>query len=278
MNNISSITDYQILTKCITFSESMLSRFGEESNSKIEYAVILPLYRQIIEQSEGIRMLGKNQLESSTKILARGAFETYLAIQYILKDKRRVKDRATMYYIGYLKNQINHIQSEYDLTDDVNVKENKLKDIEIFKEKVMNIKYRKIREEWERTKKELNKNNHKGEIDKEPKWHSLYKGPKSITQLIGKVNNYQTKHLYSYLSIEAHGYEALNSYEQNRKSVDGNKEMEGIHGEYPELMVTLAAVMLSKVTNTIINELYPQYAQEELRFAKESGVMYKNSH
>ncbi|MGD2273171.1 DUF5677 domain-containing protein [Bacillus wiedmannii] len=201
----------QNLKKSIAFAENILSDLTQYSDLKLEHKIVISLYRQLLEQTCGGYTLAINKLGGPLKIMERSAFETYLALKYILQEEKSIQERAYSYYVGFLKN----IQTEtYDWAKypsvDASLKEDIERDMRHISFILDNTILKKTLNEWDNKRERINKKRKKGQ-EINPKWHSLFNGPPSINQLALQL---MTKDplistYYSSLSKEAHGYNSL---------------------------------------------------------------------
>ncbi|MCH5460923.1 DUF5677 domain-containing protein [Bacillus cereus] len=263
----------EVLSKCIQFGDEMLEKLKNKPNLPLEHKVIISLYRKLIEQLDGNYALADHELPGPTKVMIRSAFETYLSIKYIIKDKKFIKDRALCYYICYGKSQISVAnQLISDPIEGVNIedlKESIKKYEQLLKEPVL----KKVSTEWDRTKNEVSKYK---KFD--PPWYALFDGPTSIKQLLEEIEDNDDYRFYSALSQEAHGYQAINGL-INTDIINEPFELKPIRCAVSgDLQEHLARALCTTISFLIIKLIAPEYEQEVLVFAKEIGVIDKIYH
>lgn len=258
------------LSKTIQFGEELLEDLAQEENLEIEHKIVIALYRKLLEQLDGNYILADHKMDSPSTVMIRAALETYLAIKYILQEKRRIRDRACCYYIGYLKSQEktanDFIQKPIKEMHQEVLKHKKQQAEEILNKPI----FKKIIDEWERTKK-ASKSNF------EPKWYSLFNGPKTLKQLVDRLGDTEDYRFYGLLSMEAHGYQAINGLGSVNivddpfvlKPIRSNFKDEGFNEE-------IARSLLNYATHKIVQHLFPKYQQRFIELGKEIGLVPKN--
>lgn len=255
-------SDLQKLSKSIIFGEDLLKEIVKEDNLELEHLVIVSLYRKLLEQVDGIFIIADHKQDSASKVMIRAVLETYLALKYILQVKKHIKDRAYCYYIGYVKSQ--HESANYIIDSSLkgfsieSTKETINRTNQILNEK----KFERLLTEWEKAKA-------KQKINYEPKWYSLFNGPRSIKQLINKLKDKDSdtneNKLYELLSTEAHAYQALNGIETINKTMF-LKPLRSENGEFHE---SLARSLFMSASLDIIKKIFPKYEKKFLDYAKE---------
>ncbi|WP_242274792.1 DUF5677 domain-containing protein [Bacillus cereus group sp. BfR-BA-01310] len=240
----------------------------------IEQKIILSIYRKLIEQLDGNFILADHQLRSPSIVMIRSALETYLSLKYITQHKRFIKDRSISYYLGYLKNQ----KIVYG-----NMIENPLKYVPIskedFEDKIIKIDqllespiFKKILKQWELTKKFLNE---KFNNTHEPKWYSLFKGPTSIKMLVNRLNDNKIYRYYEVLSLEVHGYEALNGL-NNTDIINEPFSFKPIRNtENTSNYAGMARTLCTSATHEIIKFMSPELNGKFIKFMNELGLIEK---
>lgn len=255
-------TDLEKLSKCIVFGEELLEKFTSEKNLAAEHLVVISVYRKLLEQLDGNFVLADHKLQSASTVMIRATFETYLGLKYILQEKRRVKDRAFCYYIGYYKSQL--AAAEYSKGHfSAELPKERLENTVNAIEKTMNDpKYKKIVKAWEKAKSQQ-------KIPYEPKWYSLFNGPRSVKQLVSVLDEPEIYKFYELLSIEAHGYQALNGLEAKDASLF-LKPLRDTNDDYYE---SLARSFFTDATLKIINALFPQHEGMFIKFLRDIGFI-----
>lgn len=265
------------LSKSINFSLDLMHKLEVREDLTIEQKIILSIYRKLIEQVDGNLILADQKLRSPSIVMVRSALETYLSLKYITQRKKFIKDRAVSYYLGYSKNQIiaynnilknppTSVQFSNEQYKERVEKINQLLQLPVFK---------KTLHQWEITKNTLNKkfkNNH------EPKWYSLFNGPTSIKQLVNRLNSKTIYEYYEVLSLEAHGYEALNGL-RNSDIINESFSFKPIRNiENLDHFAGIARSFCTSATHEIIKNMSPELNGEYINFMKELGLVekYKN--
>lgn len=265
------------LSESINYGLGLMGKLEVREDLTIEQKIILSIYRKLIEQIEGNLILADQNLKSPSIVMVRSALETYLSLKYITQRKKFIKDRAISYYLGYLKNQKN----EY-----YKILENPPTYVQFpneqYREKIVKIDqllqspiFKKTLHQWAITKNTLNKkfkNNH------EPKWYSLFKGPTSIKQLVNELNSKTIYRYYELLSLEAHGYEALNGL-RNSDIINEPFSFKPIRTiENLDNFAGIARSFCTNATHEVIIYMSPESKEEYKKFLKELGLLekYKN--
>lgn len=199
------------LKKSITFGEWVLKELANRNDLELEQKIIISLYSKFVEQTHGAYISAVNNLDSPLQIMQRSALETYLSIRFILQKEELVQKRAYSYYIGFLKNLENEVTDWCTYTE---VDELITNNIDDTKQQISNVLDNPILEttlyEWNKTWRKINRRREEGK-EHNPKWYSLFNGPRSINQLAeGLIKEEPSIYLfYSALSQEAHGYYSL---------------------------------------------------------------------
>ncbi|BCC13992.1 hypothetical protein BC30048_4419 [Bacillus cereus] len=263
------------LSRSINFSVDLMHKLEVRDNLTIEQKIILSIYRKLIEQIDGNFILADHQSRSPSIVMIRSALETYLSLKYITQQKKFIRDRSLCYYVGYLKNQ----KIVY-----TNILKNPPKRVtfsnENFEDKIIKIDqllkspvFKKVLIQWEITKNNLNKkfkNNH------EPKWYSLFNGPTSIKQLVNKLNDTKIYNYYEVLSLEAHGYEALNGL-NNTDIVNEPFSFKPIRNtENFDHFAGMAKTLCTSASHEVIKYMSPELNSEFIKFMGEIGVIEKH--
>lgn len=260
------------LSKCIQFSLDVMNKLEVRKELTIEQKILLSIYRKLIEQIDGNFILADHQLRSPSIVMTRSALETYLSLKYILQVKKFIKDRALCYYVGYLKNQkivynkmLSHPSTKATFST------------ESFKNKVDNIdqllkspNFKRILKQWEVTKRFLNK---KFNNTHEPKWYSLFRGPTSIKVLVDRLEDIQIYTYYELLSLEAHGYEALNGLNHS-DIINGPFSFKPIrNSENLDNFAEIARVLCTSATSEIIKYMSLDLKDDFTKLMEEIGVI-----
>lgn len=254
----------EILNKSVKFGEDILATLHGRNDFGVEQKIVLSLYRQLIEQCNGYSVLAAQKFYDSSKLLVRPFVETYLSLKYILQDKDKIQDRATSYYIGFLKCHEN-LLSNMKKNNFMNVPEHELRE-DLFEIQVLlnAEKYKRIQTEWKRTKLKL-------QLEYEPKWYSLFYGPRSIKELVQRVEEKnEMKLLYTLLSLDAHGYQAVENALYN-KNIDINplylKPIK--HVTNNEFEINMIETYLNRATFEIVMYIVPERLHVFSRFYKD---------
>ncbi|EMA6344507.1 DUF5677 domain-containing protein [Bacillus cytotoxicus] len=254
----------EILNKSIKFGEDILATLHVRSDFEVEQKVVLSLYRQLIEQCNGYSVLANQKFYDSSKLLVRPFVETYLSLKYILQDKNKIQDRATSYYIGFLKYHENLLLNAKK-NNFMNVPEHELRE-DLFEIQVLlnAEKYKRIQNEWKRTKLKL-------QLEYEPKWYSLFYGPRSIKELVQRVEEKnEMKLLYTLLSLDAHGYQAVENALYNKNIDITPLYLKPIkHVKNNEFEINMIETYLNRATFEIVMYIVPERLHVFSRFYKD---------
>lgn len=185
------------LSYSINFSEQLIRKLEQKSDLKLEEKIVITLYHQLLEQIDASFILMDHNSENPAKIMLRAAYETYISICYILKDPTLLQQRAFSYYISFIKDQLKKVEENgtaEELSDTIQ-ECSEILNSDIFVE---------VLAEWECKK---------GNSEYNPKWHSLFNGPRNIKKLVEDIvdDNPDIYKYYGILSQDAHGYQALNA-------------------------------------------------------------------
>ncbi|MGM2417508.1 DUF5677 domain-containing protein [Bacillus cereus group sp. BceL062] len=263
----------QNLKKSIAFAEEILIELTQCSSLKLEHKIVISLYRQLLEQTCGGYTLAINKLGGPLKIMERSAFETYLALKYILQEDTLIQERAYSYYIGFLQN----IQTEtYDWAKsssvDKSLKEDIEKDLKHISIILDNTVFKQVLNEWDNKREKINRNRKKGkEIN--PKWHSLFDGPPNINQLALSLITKDTliSTYYGSLSKEAHGYNSLKDTNY-LTLIDKPLLLKSItYNIHPTDTSPIRALCTGGLAEIIVY-LSPKHIDNYLKFLEEIGV------
>ncbi|PGM07268.1 hypothetical protein CN935_20310 [Bacillus cereus] len=259
------------LEKTVEFGTYILHELKTQNDLELKHKVLISIYRKLLEQTYGGYTLAINELVGPLKIMNRAVFETYLALKYILQKEELTEIRAYSYYIGFLKD----VEAKYNDWKEHNQflppNESFKKDVEKAQEGLSNILNNPILEdvliEWEKTRE-------KSKREYNPKWHSLYNGPRTINRLAmdlmqedDLVNTY-----YGALSHEAHGYASLMDSNFERFIDDEPLSLNPIaKGFHKGDIKFLRAFFLGGLVG-IIKPLFPEYRPICSVFVEELGI------
>ncbi|RCW41673.1 DUF5677 domain-containing protein [Paenibacillus prosopidis] len=204
------------LSRTIIYADKLLEELAEIGGYTTKDVVIFALFRQLLDQVDGIFIgVDYNNLDLARTSL-RNAFETNLAIEYIFKDPALTADRALSYKAGSINQEID--TCDYAIAEkslEPEIQEAELIAIRTHCENELNSPdLAHISTEWNRIKATLRRGS--------PKWYSLFNGPTSIFKLAQYVNlESEYKTIYSGLSATAHGTTALKNValEQPRNNI-----------------------------------------------------------
>ncbi|WP_190945503.1 DUF5677 domain-containing protein [Paenibacillus sp. UASWS1643] len=192
------------LSQTILYADKLLDEVAENGGHSEKEVIIFALFRQLIEQVDGIFIgADQNNLEV-IRASVRNAFETNLAIEYIFQDPAQLIDRALSYEVGSINQDIDWFQMAIDeKTLDPEVTEATLISKQaLLQAQLITTSLTHITNEWNRVKATLRRGS--------PKWYSLFGGPTTIFALAKYLNmEDEYKTIYAGLSATAHGTTAL---------------------------------------------------------------------
>lgn len=255
------------LNKSIVFAESILNDLKNLDDLELEHKIIISLYRKLLEHTCGGYISAVNNLGGPLQTMARATLETYLALKYILQEEEFVKRRAYSYYIGFL----NDIQ--LDATNwckHLELEETHKKNLELDIKHISAILdsqlLQEVVTEWKNTKRESGKSYN-------PKWHSLFDGPKSIQQLAKRLmeGDHFIRLYYGSLSQEAHGYNSLkdtNYFHLIEKPLSLKPIISTIS---PDNFGPIRAFCMAGVAEIIVY-FFPERRNDYLEFSKGIGM------
>jgi hypothetical protein len=258
------------LSKAIQFAEKLIVDYCKEKQVHTEETVILSLFRKIVELSDGVFVNADHELEGPATLCFRGVIEAYLSFEYILLEPESIKQRALAYYVSY---QYQHLDigkqiirgKEKRQNPDGKDKEYYYKVITEYEKILQNDELRETVNEWKRVKKVINQKRRGRPIN--PKWHSLYNGPKTINRLAIIVQEQKYKDndrdlvadLYSMISASAHNYLALNAF----YTKDGEKILQPIRfsgvDNKRDFNITTTRAILTSTAFTFVKIKFPEY-------------------
>ena len=253
---------YEVLNESIRFATKQLNDFKVANDLKdISTMVITALFRKIIELSEGVRVSGANGLKGPADLSYRGLIEAYLALKYILQDEDLLEDRAKAYKIGYHKQQI--AAAEYAKSRVITLDEKNIFDkaIKHHKEQMEIEELQDILDKYN----ELQSRNRRGFI---PKWYELSNGPTSINQLAksfvdeGDSEKELMVNLYSFLSINAHNYMALDSIVKDGENISIKPVKANFNSNIDEYNFIGTRSLLTSSNLRFTKRIYPDYMQQ----------------
>ncbi|WP_257205867.1 DUF5677 domain-containing protein [Bacillus sp. AFS051223] len=201
-----------------------------------EHAVAMLLFRKVIEKLDAIFILVDNGSEKSAESIARDLFENVLYLKFILNEEH-FRRRALSYHYSYLKDKLSFailISSNTQRGKGIRSYLNKdlpMGRIEQQKKQLrqtMNKPYfRNIKNEWDRLerKKEY------------PKWHSLFKGPKTIKELSVECGMEPIYHiLYRSYSSQVHSMNAFGQIDEIGDGLVGLRDLRNNEDYYSILL------------------------------------------
>ncbi|WP_339205247.1 DUF5677 domain-containing protein [Paenibacillus sp. FSL K6-3182] len=193
------------LSQTILFADKLLEEAANKGGYTDTEVITFSLFRQLIEQVDGIFIGVDHNNYDLARTSLRNAFETNLAIEYIYKDPALLNDRALAYKVGSKYQNI----AWFDMAIQEKILEPEVQEAELISKKSaleteLNLPaLSRISTEWIRTKAGLRR-------DGTPKWYSLYNGPSSIYALAKHLDmESEYKRIYGSLSATIHGTTAL---------------------------------------------------------------------
>ncbi|MFF2885081.1 DUF5677 domain-containing protein [Bacillus toyonensis] len=254
------------LSKSIRFAEKLLMELSRKNDLSLEQKIILSIYRKLIEQVDGNFVLVDHMLAGPSRVVARTAFETLLALKYILLEDELIKDRALCYYVGYIKS----LEKTYK-----KLKKNPPKDMPIhypdsFLQTASKIledsSFKDILSEWARLKRKINY---------DPYWYSLFNGPKKIRGLVEKINDPKLYRYYGLLSEETHATHALNGL-NSIDLINNDFSLRPIRSDVNiGFHEGTARAFCTSAIHEIIKYMSPESNSEFIKFMDELGLVEK---
>lgn len=109
----------KLLIKIINYAINAFGRCSSLSPGGDEYAVLLALYRHMIEMSDGVQVLISNCCPVPAKPLVRSSWESLLSLEYILKNN--FKDRALGFLVDDVRRNLrmlNDLKTYYEIDEE----------------------------------------------------------------------------------------------------------------------------------------------------------------
>jgi hypothetical protein len=259
---------YQLLNESIKFAINQLNDYKANKNlSDISTMVITSLYRKIIELSEGVRVSAANGLSGPAELNYRGLIEAYLAFKYILQDPALLENRAKAYKVGYHKQQIK--AGEYYLRENLPPEQRTHFELAVqeHKKEIETKELQDVLNKYE----ELQASDKRGHI---PKWHALDGGPNSINKLakiLVDENDSEKElmsNLYSFLSVGAHNYMALNSIFKKDENISINPVRAHFNPNRDDYNFVGTRTLLTSSIMSFTIELFPEHTRQFQDFAQ----------
>lgn len=192
------------LSQTILYADKLLEEVAENGGHSEKEVIIFALFRQLIEQVDGIFIgADQNNLEV-IRASVRNTFETNLAIEYIFQDPALLTDRALSYKVGSINQDIKWFQKAIDekILEPEVTEATLLSKKALLEAQLLTPSLTHITNEWNTVNATLRRGS--------PKWYSLFDGPSSIFALAQRVNmENEYKTIYAGLSATAHGTTAL---------------------------------------------------------------------
>lgn len=244
------------LSKSIQFGDQLLTELKNKEQLTLEQMIIVSLYRKLIEQLDGNYILADHNFSGPLKVMMRASFETYLSLKYILHDEEHIQNRALSYYIGFIKSQLT-AATEAQNNEYIELSQEEIQEtIDMYSNILANQRFRDILTEWERTKDSNRRYRYY-----EPSWHALFNGPTSIKQILEAIGEGSDYLFYSFLSQEAHGYQALNGL-MHPDLINNRFDLKPLRGVLEEELQELATSLCTTMTYKIIQNMLPEYADQ----------------
>ncbi|PGE40384.1 hypothetical protein COM60_07110 [Bacillus toyonensis] len=252
-------TNLESLNRSLKFGEDLIEKLKQKSNLKLEEKIVITLYNKLMEQVDGSFILIDYKSDGPAKVMLRAGFETYISMDYILKDPLLLQQRAFSYYISFIKDQLKKVEEN-------GTEEQILITNQAFSEVLASPSFQDILSEWAQKK---------GGSLYNPKWYSLFNGPsniKQLTDLMGDSNSGIYKY-YGLLSQEAHGYQALNSANYVDFITDF-LTLEPIRKEeLDDVDIQVAKALCTGGTGMIIMKLFPEFRADFGLLLNEMGLI-----
>ncbi|MBU0906426.1 MAG: hypothetical protein KKF57_14625 [Firmicutes bacterium] len=259
---------HEVLKRSVEFASTELDEFKKTKDlSDTTNMVVSSLFRKIIELSTGVMISASNGLAGPAQLNYRGLIEAYLAFKYIIQVPEETNSRAIAYKISYHKEQIKSLED---------LKKNELLDInptyiegagKYHQDELQRPDFQEVLTEHDK----LHRQDNRGHI---PKWYSLYGGPKTINQLVKKLENDASDQekglistIYGALSADAHSLLTLRDIYMNSngviclKSVHQNFDPNSDRYNLLPVRATLTSSIKSFTT-----QFFPEFEEEFIEF------------
>lgn len=207
----------RMIDEFVNFGTHVLTWVIDNSKGSDEQIPLTMLLRDMLEKADSISTLIKYSNIEPSKIILRSVFELALYIRYLLDDN--FEDRSMSFLVCNAKDKI-RTNKAFDKKDQSYKTTLKILDkdeffhrsfmdripssepvIENQKEILKLSTYKRFDKEYERTKKNDNRN---------PSWYRLFNGPRNIRELADKVNiPFLYEMLYRKWSENVHGTEII---------------------------------------------------------------------
>ncbi|MFE4430437.1 DUF5677 domain-containing protein [Peribacillus butanolivorans] len=176
-------TNLNVLSKVIRFAEYLLEEIIKDRTFIQQDKAILVFFRQLVEQADGVYLAMDQDSISLARTSIRNAFESSLALMYILEEAQSIGRRALSYIVHDIHEEIQWI--EHAIETNVLAEHISTEELETAKQAKLNKlstrQLQPIEDEWIRTDAALPQSY-------SPKWYSLFNGPRSIKQLARHLN------------------------------------------------------------------------------------------
>lgn len=250
----------------------------EASNEENVDLAAFSLYRQIIEQVDGIEVLLREGCSGAAVAPLRVAFEASLGLQYILQDRAQYRNRGLSWFYCYARNRLTRSQRldpgtgegkrfkndwEKALGSYEPPQEMFQKQREGLDEFLARPQFSEIKEAYEGVKERRNRR---------PAWHALFDGPASIEDLADHLDekvSYEA--LYRYWSAIVHASEASTQFTALEGHEGGGFRMIRDPQDFMQV-ANSACTLLLKATHTTVAFFRPG---ENLRVWYEEDVQEK---
>lgn len=279
------IRELEKISKTIVFCDETIENFiinawDHENLTKI---VALSLYRDAVEGLDSLYILADHGSQNAAGVSYRHMFEVVLSLMYIMSDENKMKERAQSYYVSEQKFKINDIQKTLNNPNlSINEKQKLTATLQVVKNSLMQPFIQNTLKEWEKQKK---KNS-----NYDPKWHMLFKGPKSVVQLVKYLNKNDDllkkaeaiegfpdffKNAYSVFSRTTHSYSSLDNYLPVNTTTDALipvslrplriRTEDVLQGHF---QIAGSITILLMATCVFLMRFYPDYLEKYVEFMK----------
>lgn len=260
MKNLHGELNAVRVEKTINFGKNLIQEVGKNRELKLEELVAASLFNSLLRRSKACLALNREGLRDELYNMLRVSLETYISLCYIIQKRKFIKDRATSYCVGYLKQQQANIETGENVA-------NLQLSLNLIASKLENEAYQRVINEWENARE-------KSRREYTPKWYSLFNGPIKFSgknSLINKVveetpayknqnkaaiiNTY--KNLYGNFSQDAHGYNAIDNI-----NLDQSALQQPLGGEDTDNALQLSVSFLVYSLKLIGENVFPEYKKD----------------
>lgn len=235
--------------------------------------ILLSLFKKLLDQSDGIFILLDHHSYSSCVVSLRATLETYFSISYIFSHKEKYLEKRTLSYGFFvLLEELKVLENNYysKLAKDADKKQRHTDLKKRIKLSLKKQPFKDIETYYSNYKKRLKSNNRQVYL----KWYSLYTHNDaeifSVNKWIDQIDaTLDMKKLYSLLSLDTHGLNALGSLNLINNTVTPLD----IRRPQDERMYKVLRSCITHATALMINRFIPNSLEHYKDFLKNRGIL-----